>query len=645
MVEDVKQLECKDILSIQQLILPYINHDDANRLQMASSHLTQALPLIDAEVASSPSIYNKDMVKYSDMITYAKDDMENLGKVKLQNEEFLLLKSEKELELYKVDTPILSSAFTARHTYVTDKKKIKKNEPIIVTGNATMEGNLKIGVNALTGYMVYGNNFEDSIIVSESFAKRLVHVEKDVIKFVVNANEYLLNIYGDENEYKCLPEIGSEIDPYSRIVCAKRVVDKGFNAFVELSRNSNRTINFFGNDTIYYNKGKIVDISIYSNLEENEEQEKSEFHKSIEPYLNKNREDIKHFLSLVEPYFKEYRNKESEFKFGPNLQFYYNKFRKIDNNNVLTLNDKKFNGLLFKITVERECVAEIGTKLSNTHGGKGVITKILPDHEMPIRKKDGKNLDLIFSPNSVIGRINTGQIFEVLMNRIAEEVYEEMFSKNSAEESMSLYLEFLKDLLPKRLHSQIKPLEKLKDKKLLSFIESIKEDGFLYIPQVPFENITFNNISKWYNRYKLTDDYITIKGHDIINPIATGKQLILKLKHEPSKKISYVNVKKFGTKTLQPAKAGNEFKSSKLPNLASPNTLGEQECSILMALSKDMHVLKELAFLKSSDAHNRELMLEKLYDDKEIYLKDFDKLESIAVKNLNYYLNVIGLAL
>ncbi len=196
MVEDVKQLECKDILSIQQLILPYINHDDANRLQMASSHLTQALPLIDAEVASSPSIYNKDMVKYSDMITYAKDDMENLGKVKLQNEEFLLLKSEKELELYKVDTPILSSAFTARHTYVNEKKKIKKGEPIIVTGNATMEGNLKIGVNALTGYMVYGNNFEDSIIVSESFAKRLVHIEKDVIKFVVNANEYHIN----ENE-------------------------------------------------------------------------------------------------------------------------------------------------------------------------------------------------------------------------------------------------------------------------------------------------------------------------------------------------------------------------------------------------------------------------------------------------------------
>lgn len=294
----------------------------------------------------------------------------------------------------------------------------------------------------------------------------------------------------------------------------------------------------------------------------------------------------------------------------------------------------------------RETSRGIDKKLYvNNNLGKGVITKILPDHEMPIRKKDGKNLDLIFSPNSVIGRINTGQIFEVLMNRIAEEVYEEMFSKNSAEESMSLYLEFLKDLLPKRLHSQIKLLEKLKDKKLLDFIESIKEDGFLYIPQVPFENITFNNISKWYNRYKLTDDYITIKGHDIINPIATGKQLILKLKHEPSKKISYTNVKKFGTKTLQPAKAGNEFKTSKLPNLASPNTLGEQETSILMALSKDMHVLKELAFLKSSDAHNRELMLEKLYDDKEIYLKDFDKLESIAVKNLNYYLNVIGLAL
>ena len=363
-----QDLVSKDILSIQQLILPFINHDDANRLQMASSHLVQALPLVEGEMPISQSIYNKEMVKYSDMIVKAKDRTDNLGRVKLMDEEFLLVKTEKELELVKIDTPILSSAFTARHTFVNENKVIEKDENILVMGNATEEGNLTIGTNGLTGYMLYGNNFEDSIIISQSFAKKLKHVEKDVIKFVVNANEYLLNIYGDENEYKCLPDIGDYINPNSRIVCAKRVINKGYHEFIELSKNVNRKINFFDDDTVYYSKGKVVDICIYSNLEEIEGEEKNDFYKSIEPIMNKNKEDIKHFISLVEPYLKMYKDRNIDFTFGPNLQFYYNKYRKIDKENVLTYFDKKFNGLLFKIVVEREVIAEIGTKLSNTHG-------------------------------------------------------------------------------------------------------------------------------------------------------------------------------------------------------------------------------------------------------------------------------------
>lgn len=640
----MEQLESKDHLSIHQLTLPFMNHDDANRLQMTSSHLTQALPLIDSEPARAQSIYNKYMVEYSNMIIRAKDNMENLGTINLMDEEFLLLKSDKELELYKIDTPILSAAFTARNTFITNKKKIKKNEPILINGNATEEGNLKIGVNGLTGYMVYGNNFEDSIIISESFAKKLVHVEKDVVKFVVNANEYLLNIYGDKDNYKCLPDIGDYINPNSRIICAKRVIDKGYNAFIELSKHSNDKINFFGNDTIYHSKGKVIDISIYSNVDD-EESLHGDFYNSVKPYLDRNKENINNFVNIVEQYLKDYKDKENEFTFGPNLQYYYNKFRKIDKDNVLTLGDKKFNGLYFKITIERECVAEVGSKLSNTHGGKGIITEILPDNEMPIRESDNKPLDIILSPNGVIGRLNIGQIFETTLNRIAEEVYKDLLNQKSNEDFINLYIEFMKDLLPNRLHDQLKQIEKLKDKKLETFINSIKDNGYLLLPQVPFENILFENMKKWYNKYNMNNDYVTIKGKRVKNPILTGSQYILKLKHEPQKKISSTSIRKVGTKSLQPSKAANEYKNYKIATPSTPNTLGEQETAILTALSDNMHVLKELIFLKSADVKNREKFLDKLYDNEEIKLSEFDNLESISVKNLNYYLNVLGLTL
>ena len=280
----------------------------------------------------------------------------------------------------------------------------------------------------------------------------------------------------------------------------------------------------------------------------------------------------------------------------------------------------------------------------NNNLGKGVVTLILPDDQMPKRKCDDKNLDLIFSPNSVIGRLNPGQIYETTLNRISEEIFKEFISLESVDEKKELYLEFMRDLLPERLHDQLKFVEKLKDKKLNSFIESIEKEGFIRIPQVPFEVIEIDKMAKWYNKYNMTDDIILIDGKETINPILTGYQYILKLKHLPEKKISACNAKKFGSKTLQPAK-DNAIKNNKIAIGSNPNTIGEQENSILMALSQDMHILKELIFLKSSDVKNRETMIERLFDNDEIKLEEFKDMKSIAVRNLNYYLNVIGITL
>lgn len=280
----------------------------------------------------------------------------------------------------------------------------------------------------------------------------------------------------------------------------------------------------------------------------------------------------------------------------------------------------------------------------NNNLGKSIVTMVLPDDQMPKREIDGKHLDLILSPNSVVGRLNPGQIHETTINRISEEVFKELETKTTYEEKKEFYLEFMKDLLPERLHDQLKFIEKLKDKKLASFFDDISNQGFIYIPQVPFEHMSLDLMSKWYNRYGLENDYVTIDGHRVMNPILTGMQYILKLKHLPEKKMSACNSRKFGSKTLQPAKDSG-LKNNKTAVGSNPNTIGEQETSILMALSNNVHILKELIFLKSSDVKNREIMLEKLFNNDEIKISEFNNLSSIAVKNLNYYLNVIGLTL
>lgn len=224
----------------------------------------------------------------------------------------------------------------------------------------------------------------------------------------------------------------------------------------------------------------------------------------------------------------------------------------------------------------REISRDIDKKLYvNNILGKGVVTGILPDNQMPQREIDGKHLDIILSPNSVIGRLNLGQIFETTINRISEEVYKDLLSKDNEKDFKELYIEFMKDLLPERLHNQLSPIEKMRSgKPLKEFIQSIKDDGYLRIPQVPFETINMDLLSKWYNKYNMNNDTLLLNGKKIINPILTGNQYFLKLKHLPEKKVSACNSKKFGSKSLQPTK-DNSYRMYKAPIGASPNTVGE----------------------------------------------------------------------
>lgn len=81
--------------------------------------------------------------------------------------------------------------------------------------------------------------------------------------------------------------------------------------------------------------------------------------------------------------------------------------------------DVAFDGKSARIIVRTYEPAKEGDKLTNLHGGKGVITKILPDSQMP-HTEDGKPVDVILTPLGILSRINPGQIYEIMANKIAE---------------------------------------------------------------------------------------------------------------------------------------------------------------------------------------------------------------------------------
>ena len=73
-----------------------------------------------------------------------------------------------------------------------------------------------------------------------------------------------------------------------------------------------------------------------------------------------------------------------------------------------------------RIMVKTKELAKLGDKLSGRHGEKGVISLIIPDSEMPVRKSDGKPIDMIVDPAGIPGRVNPGQVLEMAAGKIAE---------------------------------------------------------------------------------------------------------------------------------------------------------------------------------------------------------------------------------
>ena len=110
-----------------------------------------------------------------------------------------------------------------------------------------------------------------------------------------------------------------------------------------------------------------------------------------------------------------------------------------------TVTDVVRTNNMIKIVLITEDEMRVGDKLSNRHGGKGTVTLILPDHEMP-KTSDGKPVDQLLNPAGVISRVNPGQLYETMAGKIAQKTGKTYMADNfSDKDSSSLLLKQLKD--------------------------------------------------------------------------------------------------------------------------------------------------------------------------------------------------------
>ena len=524
----------KQPVSIPVSLVPFLEHDDQTRLQMSSSQMRQAIMLKSFDVPMIQSGCEGLYTDFTQFIKRAKRD----GEVVYRDPNYIIVVYDnKDIDVFDISyRKIYVENIDFMNVNVKAGDKVKHGD-ILAESNFCKDGEIHFGKNLLTAIMsYYGNNYEDGIVISERLVKEGVFTSvhyKD-LSFTLPVNKVLMTLSDDK--YKPLPEIYEKVctgKPYA--IMKEMNVEKPHSIFEE------ETCLEAERDII------ISEVNIYPNTWNTE---------------------IPQFKNWVESKIEEQRSRESYFKevlneFLPKdslLQFIRDK--KLDKFSFVgKYKNKKerINGIWIEMFGFYFRQIQVGDKIANRHGNKGVISQIVPHEKMP-QLEDGRHVDICINPLGIISRMNIGQLYEL---------------------HLAMSLADLKKMLLKMLESTKWPNEETKQKNirkyLLDYIEIIDNsenrwysDQFkeqcseiidekfikdLTLIQPPFESVTKEQIIEALEytntkpKYKIYDP---LSKKEVENDIATGYIYFFKTVHIAEERLAARGIGSYSRRTLQP---------------------------------------------------------------------------------------------
>ncbi len=443
-----KELEYMDIsnqqiISVSASLIPFLEHDDANRALMGSNMQRQAVPLLFPQEPLVGTGIEEKLARDSGVMLISQE----AGKVTEVDASAIKINN----FVYKLKKFSRSNADTCINQRPLVKKgDVIKRNTIIADGMATKNGEIALGTNLLVAFIPWrGYNFEDAIILNERLVKddvlTSVHIEKfelearetrlgneDVTRDIPNISEEALRNLDDTGVIR----IGAEVMPDDILV--GRVTPK---TEKELSPEERLLRAIFGEkaadvkDTslrvppgIY---GVIRNVEVFQRKDRGR---KSKKEKTEE--LRKIRE-IEKYYEEEKNLLEQERSKRVSLILGKSEKKI--KYEDYEDNEETKAIFNIYEGRLAELAIERELErAKIkkgdelpagvlkrvvvfvamkrkisaGDKLSGRHGNKGVISKILPEEDMPYLE-DGTPVDIVLNPLGVPSRMNVGQLLEM----------------------------------------------------------------------------------------------------------------------------------------------------------------------------------------------------------------------------------------
>jgi DNA-directed RNA polymerase subunit beta len=452
----------KQMVGVSAGLIPFLEHDDANRALMGSNMQRQAVPLLVTEPALVATGLEKDVARNSGMVVRA----ERAGTVTYVDAERIKI-DEREYMLRKF-VGLNERTCLNQKPIVKIGQKVKEGA-VIADGAATFQGELSLGRNVLVAFMSWeGYNFEDAIIISEKLVKNDTYTSIHIEEFEIEIRETKL---GREEFTRDIPNVSpralANLDDNGIVRVGTYVVPGDIlvgkvspKSKSELTPEEKLLHAIFGragedvkNDSLEVPSGVegiVIHTDRFSRRASMTEEERKDFDKEQKRLDNAFNDKIVGQFKAMAAELAEILEKRELKGLGVDkedrtiietigqLKFDDLDIRSPDrvkqakeifnkhHERILFLLDekeRKLNSLkrgdelqsgvqqMVKVYVATKRQISVGDKMAGRHGNKGVISKILPEEDMP-HLADGTPVDILLNPLGVPSRMNVGQILE-----------------------------------------------------------------------------------------------------------------------------------------------------------------------------------------------------------------------------------------
>lgn len=471
-------------------------------------------------------------------------------------------------------------------------------------------GNKMNGVNLTTLYLSCAQNMEDSIIISESAAKKL---ETSLVKntpVTINDNDILLNLYGNETVYKTFPDIGEEVK--NGIFCSIRRMENE-NILYSLSQQNLRDIILSDRNILM--EGKVVDINVYCNnpvaLGD------SHYNAQLFYYYNQNIRFCKEINDIVGPL-------AMTSKLSYRLKKFYSRCRKAidDDNNGKYFKEKLFNHVIMEVTVIQNLPMEPGDKMADRYGGKGVVSMVLPDELMPILET-GRRVEVIKNQSTCINRENIGQLHEQSLSFIGMRLIDHFsLGYMTYPEMAQMWYKFVSMVDKDQANELYGCFDFYDEYESKIMIDSVIEDDAIILSTQPFTtNINIDTIAKIYDEFDFINQYSVkmpmkdsngnIRMVKALRRMVASKIYHYRLKQYAEEKFSVTSLSATNLKNLNTRSKANKMYEAKFTK--TPIMFGFMESGDMMHLGVQYVVMNLMLY--SSSPQGRRLVEQLLVGD------------------------------